>query len=92
MAGPYGKLRVRDTPCLKRPLAHVEAGPHAVDSGASRDVATIDAGADKSRRNDSAVGNNLKALLALLLLVLIPGHLGGGQRWAVLVMHLKHKL
>ena len=37
----------------------------------------------------SSVGNNLKALLALLLLVLIPGHLGGGQRWAVLVMHLK---
>ena len=40
----------------------------------------------------SSVGNNLKALLALLLLVLIPGHLGGGQRWAVLVMHLKNKL
>ena len=35
------------------------------------------------------MGNNLKALLALLLLVLIPGHLGGGQGWAVLVMHLK---
>ena len=36
----------------------------------------------------SSVSNNLKALLALLLLVLILGHLGGGQRWAVLVMNL----